>query len=158
RVDLGGGDNQFTLAAAIRPELMPSSRQWHIDLTTGAGHNMVHTDIAGSVPVLMTANLGGHDISIFEFHDVEGGMPAPTEVTVNSTGISDIKVIYGFNGQPEPPGDVGHIQAPILTTVNGGMHDDISVIYGFNGQPEPPGTPPLAFNIPLVTNINGGGD
>lgn len=90
--DLGSGASERT------------ALPWNVSITTGDGDDMLHATIDGSASVRMAVDLGrGDDASIFELHEVD--MPNPVELTVHGgLGGDDIRVICGFNPQPEPPG------------------------------------------------------
>lgn len=94
-------------------------------------------------------------------------------------GNDDIRVIYGFNPQPDPPGLPFHVAAlqvslgggndsfnssgqlppgPCRMAVDAGPgNDDIRVIYGFNPQPEPPGDT-LKPSLDLTVSLGNGDD
>jgi hypothetical protein len=151
------GASTFTLMADFSAGNPFTTKSWHVGLNMlGSGDHLVHTDIIGSVPARMTTNFGpGNDTSIYEFHNVGDGMPLPEELTVNGgLGFNDIKVIYDFNPQPEPPGDVGQ---PISVNIGGAGTTVADLEY--NVQPSSPGGPgdPPVFNIPLTTFIHGNG-
>src|SRR5206468_3084039 len=64
-----------------------------------------------------------------------------------------IRVLYGFNPQPDPPAmpPLVGIHAPVTLNVNGGLGgDSIAARVGFNPQPDPPASP-------IAVNLLGGG-
>ncbi len=94
-------------------------------------------------------------------------------------GDDDIRVIYGFNPQPDPPASPFHVAA-LQVSLGGGNdsfnssgqlppgpcrmvfdagpgNDDIRVIYGFNPQPEPPGDT-LKPSLDLTVSLGDGDD
>jgi hypothetical protein len=129
---------------------------WRIDIATGSGIYTIDTNILGSVPVAMTTSAGPGNISdIYELQDVEHMSLPSTFVFNGGLGFDDIKVIYGFNPQPEPPGVVGE---PVSVKIGGVGGTNADVEYNF--QPSSPGGPgdPPVFDIPLDTTIRTTGD
>jgi hypothetical protein len=151
-LNMGNGVNTVNLTADF-PVFNPAP--WHVDISSGGSAN-VHTSIIGSVPVDETINLGpGNNSVISELHGVDE-MPAPSTVTVNGgLGQNDIKVIYDFNPQPEPPGMP--LSSPITVNVGGAGTNVVDYTATFlPSAPGGPGDPPTLI-IPLVTHIGGTG-
>jgi hypothetical protein len=130
---------------------------WRIKIATGSGTDFVHTIINGPAPInLITNNGPGTNSDIFELHDPSPDVPLPSTLVCNGgLGFNDIKVIFGFNPQPEPPGYVGQ---PISVKIDGPGTNVVDVENTF--QPTSPGGPgdPPAFIIPLSTTIHGTGN
>ena len=93
-------------------------------------------------------------------------------------GNDDVRSIYAFNPQPDPPGLPFHVAAlqvslgggndsfnaggqfppgPCRISVDGSIgNDDIRVIYGFNPQPDPPGV--VRPSLDLTVSLGAGDD
>ena len=72
---------------------------------------------------------------------------------VGGQGKDGIRVIFGFNPQPDPPAmpPLVGVHAPVTLNVNGGLGgDSIAARVGFNPQPDPPASP-------IAVNLLGGG-
>jgi hypothetical protein len=154
--DLGTGADTFTLNALPAVQDQPSAKPWDIDVHTVAGRKDVSAKIDGLLPaVQMGVELGaGHNVVNLAFDHIEHS-PAPSAVTLKGgPGDNDIHITYGFNPQP-PALSEPNRESPITTTIDGGTGtNNIDVSYLFT-CPADPSTVPL--NIPLRTNVTGGG-
>jgi hypothetical protein len=152
-IDLGRGDDAFTLTADVRGIENPTARPWSINVSAGDGNDQMRANIQGSMPVQMTMDGGnGSDLVEDDFQDVEH-MPVPS--TFNLLGGADddqIIVHQGFVGQTGP----GPINAPITVNIDGGTGSDvIEAVDTFVPPPDDPAQPAV-LNIPLLINITGG--
>jgi hypothetical protein len=157
RFAFGNGNDTLNLTGNFSAGNPFVNAPWSINVATGSGIYTIDTNIVGSVPVAMTTNAGPGNISdIYELHDASPDLPQPSTFVFNGgLGFNDIKVIYDFNPQPEPPGVVGQ---PISVKISGPGTTVADVEYNF--QPSSPGGPgdPPVFNIPLNTTIRGTGN
>jgi hypothetical protein len=160
-LSLGSARNTFDLTAVFSANPFLNA-PWVIKIaTSGAGSgtpsaDTIHTNIIGAVPVNETIRFGNAvNRAIIERHNV-GPANLPEQVSVTGGLLeNDIRVIYDFNPQPEPPGFVGQ---PISVMIDGPGTDGIIINWSF--QPSSPGSPgnPPVFCIPLNSIIHTTGD
>lgn len=150
--DLGRGDDRLTIAAIIGPQDRRAASAWHIDVQAGAGNDVIRGLFGDGTVLVANVDLdAGNDTAIFEF-DINS-TPAAEGLTVHGgIGDDDIEATYHFNLQPPPDSD-----QPITVNIDGGKgFNHIRNEWLFNAVPGIAGEPPYAFNIPLISNLNGG--
>jgi hypothetical protein len=160
------GDDTFrTIASRVLiddPNLLPAVRtRLDVGYDGGPGDDTFDTELVGiamDAPAQFRMDGGtGRDTFVTSFRGV--AVNAPTDlVQSGGGGNDDIRVISGFNPQPDPPARPGlAVNAPLRIDLSGGGgNDDIRVISGFNPQPDPPAVPVLTLNSRLTVRLDGG--
>ena len=95
------------------------------------------------------------------FQTTFGHVDINAPMTLNQmggAGRDDIRVICGFNPQPDPPAfPLVSVNATVNMMLDGGWGDDnIAVICGFNPQPDPPSFPEFIVLSSFQLNVLGG--
>jgi hypothetical protein len=158
-VDLGAGNDSFTVSARLELHDPPAEHAWHIDILAGAGNDRVESDIESSMALAETVNLGlGDDVFNALWPHWETDVATPEQLTIlGGAGADDIRVRYTYGLDPDMTGFPG-LNSPVLVTVDGGDGAD-TILIQFDAQlyePSDPGAPPLASYSSLATVVRGG--
>jgi hypothetical protein len=152
-VSFGNGHNTLSISANLDPNDV-NVTPWQIGVDTGQGTNSVVISILGSVPINLTANLGGGSNRVSYEQDEVERMPRPSTVTLHGgSGVNDIMVKYGFL-----PAVQAAPQSPVTVVVDGAGTNRIDYENTFQ-YPAWWATPsdPAAFSIPLMASFHGDG-
>jgi hypothetical protein len=167
--DLGSGDDVFNTVLVQPGPCMPGERPGTLGLAVrgGSGNDTFNTVLVQPGPCMpVQVSLDGgagddHFTTAFLGSDSpsseDGDLPSPVDLNVQGgDGHDDIRVIFGFNPQPDPPALPSvFLNMPVHAQLDGGRgDDDIRVIYGFNPQPDPPAK--LFINAPMDITVAGG--
>lgn len=170
QVSLDGeaGDDTFNTVLVQPGPCMPGEAPVSLGVAArgGAGNDTFNTVLVAPGPCIpVQVSLDGgtgddHLTTAFLGSDeppADGDPPSPVDLNVQGGGgRDDIRVIFGFNPQPDPPAQPSvFLNTPVHAQLDGGQgDDDIRVIYGFNPQPDPPAV--LFINAPMDIAADGG--
>ncbi|HJT33232.1 MAG TPA: hypothetical protein VJ783_14405 [Pirellulales bacterium] len=166
--DLGSGDDTLNAVLVSPGPCRPGEVPGSLGLAArgGAGNdtfNTVFVQPGPCMPAQVSLDGGAGDDRIttaFLGSDApssDDDPPSPVNLNVQGgDGRDDIRVIFGFNPQPDPPAMPSvFLNTPVQARLDGGRgDDDIRVIYGFNPQPDPPAK--LFVNAPMDIAATGG--